>query len=149
MSIPWTAPVAGTGSIIFYTAGNLVNFDGGTTGDQPVNTSLTITQGVAPVAAANTITDAKPAIPNKNNYSLKLYNQEGSMYVMFHNSLKQQKVQLIYTDIQGNVLLNGTTVANEGDNIWPVKGSKIKGLVVVNVITADGVKTSLKVIANQ
>ena len=27
--------------------------------------------------------------------------------------------------------------------------SKIKGLVVVNVITADGVKTSLKVIANQ
>ena len=71
------------------------------------------------------------------------------MYVMFHNSLKQQKVQLIYTDIQGNVLLNGTTVANEGDNIWPVKGSKIKGLVVVNVITADGVKTSLKVIANQ
>ena len=45
VSIPWTAPAAGKGSIIFYTAGNLVDGSGGTEFDQPVNTSLTITEG--------------------------------------------------------------------------------------------------------
>ena len=44
MSIPWTAPAAGTGSIIFYTSGNLVNANGSTTGDQPVNNTFTIAE---------------------------------------------------------------------------------------------------------
>ncbi|MEP7319270.1 MAG: choice-of-anchor V domain-containing protein [Panacibacter sp.] len=149
--IPWKGPAAGTGSVVFYTAGNLVNGDGSTSGDQPVNTSLTVTQAppVAGIIAGNNTPAAKPLVANKNSYSLKLYNQEGSMYVMFHNGQRQQKVQLTYTDLQGNTLLNGVTVANEGDNVWPVKGDKVKGIVVVNVITEDGVRTSLKVIVNQ
>ena len=48
--IPWTAPASGNGSIIFYTAGNLVNNTGGTGGDQPVNTSLTISESSLPVS---------------------------------------------------------------------------------------------------
>ena len=50
ITIPWTGAAAGTGSVVFYTAGNLVNGDGGTSGDQVVNNSLTITQAPAPVA---------------------------------------------------------------------------------------------------
>lgn len=152
ITIAWKGPAAGTGSVVFYTAGNLVNGDGSTTGDQVVNNSLTITQGPVPAAApvaTKEISSVKPAVPTRDNYSLKLYNQHGSMYIMFHNGSKQQKVQITYTDLQGNPLMSGITVANEGDNVWPVKGDKIKGIVVANVITEDGVRTSLKVIANQ
>jgi hypothetical protein len=49
ISIPWTAPTAGTGSVKFYTAGNLVNVNGGESGDQPVSTNLTVTETVLPV----------------------------------------------------------------------------------------------------
>lgn len=50
ISISFTAPAAGSGTLTFYAAGNLVNGNGGTSGDQPVNTSLTITEGnVLPV----------------------------------------------------------------------------------------------------
>lgn len=45
ISLPWTGPAAGTGSVIFYTSGNLVNVNGASTGDQPVNTNLTIAEG--------------------------------------------------------------------------------------------------------
>lgn len=50
ISIPWTAPISGSGAITFYTAGNLVNGTGGTSGDQPVNKSLTISEGTLPVS---------------------------------------------------------------------------------------------------
>lgn len=50
ISIPWTGPFAGTGSVIFYTAGNLVNGNSSTTGDQPVNTNLTVSEaGALPI----------------------------------------------------------------------------------------------------
>ncbi len=151
ISLPWVGAATGTGSVIFYTAGNLVNNDGGTSGDQVVNNALTVTEGPAP-AASPVIADnkiLKPAISNKNTYSLKLYTEHGGMYIMFHNGSKQQKVQLTYTDLQGNPLLTGTTTANEGDNIWPLKSDKFKGFVIVNVVTEDGIRTSLKVVINQ
>lgn len=50
ITIRWTGPAKGSGSVIFYTAGNLVNGNGSANGDQPVKASLTITE--APVAAS-------------------------------------------------------------------------------------------------
>lgn len=44
ISIPWTAPAANTGSIAFYAAGNIVNANFNTGGDEPVKTSLTIAE---------------------------------------------------------------------------------------------------------
>lgn len=60
--IPWTAPASGSGSLTFYTAGNLVNGTGGTSGDQPVNTSLTVNETTLPVS----ILYFKGAIQNNN-----------------------------------------------------------------------------------
>ncbi|WP_158638309.1 choice-of-anchor V domain-containing protein [Panacibacter ginsenosidivorans] len=219
--IPWTGPKKGTGSIKFYTAGNLVNNNGGTTGDQPVSAILTVTES-APVAAItlnnlngniqnnianitwstpnenevhsyiiekstnNTnfqeigtvmskgggdykftdpafnskayyrvrITDVNGntsfsdavtlASPDKNNYKLGLYNHAGYSYILFSNGGRAQKVQVVYTDIQGRPLSSGITFANEGDNTWDIPRTKIKGIVIVNVITEDGIRTSLK-----
>lgn len=44
ISLPWRAPAANTGTVVFYTAGNLVNSNGNMTGDEPVNTSLTVAE---------------------------------------------------------------------------------------------------------
>lgn len=220
--VRWTAPAKGTGSIIFYTSGNLVNGNAATTGDQPVNTSLTISE--APVAASpaqyvilkgnilnnkatltwttsnetnikvftieksynasdysaigsvnskgngsyvftdnnfsNTahyrlkITDANGNIyyndpltlaAKKNNYDLSLYANGGTSYIKFYNPSQQQKVQVSYTNMQGNVLYSYQIQANEGENIWPVYADKIRGVGIINVTTADGIRTSLKV----
>lgn len=44
INIPWTAPAKGSGSVTFWTAGNIVNANGNDGGDQPVNTNLVITE---------------------------------------------------------------------------------------------------------
>ena len=44
IDLPWTGPAAGTGAVVFYTAGNFVNGNFGTSGDQVVNSSLTVTE---------------------------------------------------------------------------------------------------------
>ena len=49
INIPWTAPAAGFGSVIFYGAGNAVNGNGGTSGDNATAAILTITQAVLPI----------------------------------------------------------------------------------------------------
>ncbi len=49
-SIPWTAPIAGTGSIKLYGVINAVDGTGGTGGDKWKNTNITITELTAPVA---------------------------------------------------------------------------------------------------
>lgn len=42
LSIPWTAPAAGSGSVRFYSAGLAVNGNGGTGGDSPVQLNLPV-----------------------------------------------------------------------------------------------------------
>ncbi len=50
ITLPWTGPAAGTGPVIFYSAGNLVNGNSSASGDEPVNNSLTIAEaGLLPV----------------------------------------------------------------------------------------------------
>lgn len=225
IKIPWTAPAKGTGSVTFYTAGNVVNMDKGITGDQPVNKSLTITEGVAPMPVLFTSYSANMqgnstlvawsttkesnvknfivekslngndfssiatipakgwgnysftdnnispkayyrlrvedmqgnsvysdvlsvAKPDKNNYTLSLYNHAGYAYIMFSNGSKQQRAQVLYTDMQGRPLVSGITTVNEGDNIWQIPADKVKGIAIITVITEDGIKTTMKFSAN-
>ena len=144
--IPWTGPAKGTGAVKFYTAGNLVNGNGSTSGDQPVNTSLSVTEAPSPIAVAEN-TGANKVSPR---YSLTPFTHAGERSVLFTNSGAQQKAQIIFTDMQGNVLYTNSTVMNQGDNLVPVPNNgKVKGLVVITVITQDGVKTSLKLGLNQ
>lgn len=49
----WTAPATGVGSIRFYAAGNCVNGNGGSGGDNSGNTSITLTQAVPLSATAS------------------------------------------------------------------------------------------------
>jgi len=225
ISIPWTAPLKGSGSVTFYTAGNIVNNNSSTSGDQPLSKSLTITEGVALMPVIFTSYDATlqnnnaivtwstsreenvrnyivekssngidfvqagivmakgwgnynftdnafnnkayyrlkvedvsgnvayndpltVAKPDKNNYKLSLYNHGGSQYFMFTNGSKQQRIQVIYSDLQGHILSSGITSANEGDNLLQIPGGKIKGMAIISVVTEDGIRTSMKFVIN-
>jgi trimeric autotransporter adhesin len=50
-TMKWTAPAAGTGAVTFYSSGNAINGNGGTGGDSPVNTSISITEMVQNISA--------------------------------------------------------------------------------------------------
>ncbi len=53
VTIPWTAPVVGTGAVNFYVSCAIVNFDGSVMGDNTASTLLLIDEGCnAPVIAA-------------------------------------------------------------------------------------------------
>lgn len=60
-NIPWTSPATTTGNITFYAAGNVVNNDGTTSGDNPTTGSLTVTPNIpcnTPTLSVNTVTNA-------------------------------------------------------------------------------------------
>lgn len=146
ITIPWNGPAKGTGSVKFYTAGNVVNNNGGTSGDQPKNDSLLITEGPAPAFAVNTQTpgDVKPV------YTLTTFSHAGERALLFGNGAAMQKAQIIFSDIQGNIIYTNSTVMNEGDNLVPIpNNNKVKGLVIITVVTADGARTSMKLGLNQ
>lgn len=225
ISIPWTAPATNSGSVEFYTAGNLVNGANGNQGDQPVKGSLTIAEntnlpvrlayftgglqnGIATLNwEAATESDSKSytiekslngnsynaiaTITSKNvdgsNYSYTdagfngiayyrlrltdldgkttLYNtvrlkKEGisdyhiSFYahgnfkrILFTNDVKEQRIQVRVSDINGRVLYTTKTVANVGSNMIPVPALVGKGMLVVSILTEDGKLTSAKTIA--
>ena len=144
ITLPWTGPAKGTGSVKFYAAGNVVNGNNSTSGDQPKNDSLLIAESPAPAAFANT--DAGRNTKINPQYSLSFYAHSGERGVLFSNGGAQQKTQIIFTDMQGNILYTNSTIMNQGDNLVPVPSNgKVKGLVVITIITQDGVKTSMKI----
>lgn len=137
--IPWKAPASGTGAVVFYTAANFVNGNNRTTGDQVVKTTLTIPESVL---------GAVPAIVSSTNStgvnSLKVIQGHGISNLLFYNAGIAQQAKIIYTDMQGNVLKTAKVNASEGNNVWPSQMTAYKGIYVVNVITADGHKASIK-----
>jgi len=220
--IPWTGPAKGSGSVTFYTSGNIVNNNGSESGDQPVHKNLVIAEGVAllsPVvfssyqaslqnnnAVVNWSTTKEDNItrfilekssngtdfttaaaitakgwgsysftdyafsgkayyrlkmvdiagntsnneiltlvkPDKNNYSLRFFNHAGTAYFIFANGARQQKIQVTFADLQGHVLSSGITLANEGDNALQIPQVAAKGMGVINVVTEDGIRTTMK-----
>ncbi len=70
-SIPWTAPIAGTGSVVIYGVINEVNFDGSNGGDgYQVANHITITEVAAPVVASVSISLTSGSNPTCANNSL-------------------------------------------------------------------------------
>lgn len=137
--IPWKAPASGTGTVVFYTAANFVNGNNRTSGDQVVKTSLTIPEAVVGAVSA-TVNNIKSNAVN----SLKIIQGHGVSNLLFYNGGIAQQAKIIYTDMQGNVLKTAKVNATEGNNVWPAQLNTFHGLYIINVITADGKKTSLK-----
>ena len=143
--IPWRAPAAGTGSVTFWTAANFANGTGGTGGDEVKAVSITIAENTNAIAD-NSNNDADNATSKLNpHYSLKIYHLSGTNRLLFYNDNKAQQVRIFYSDINGNILYHNTVQASEGNNVWPLYSFRGKGVIIINAITEDGVRTSLKV----
>ncbi len=57
LSVPWTAPAVGTGSVSFYASGMAVNGTGGTGGDNPTSgVNITVTESATTPISFSTVT---------------------------------------------------------------------------------------------
>lgn len=137
--IPWRGPVAGTGSVTFWTAANFVDGFGGTGGDQVKNNSLTIPEQTA----------AMPALEIREQgggiYSIKLYQLSGTNRLLFHNAGPAQKVYITYTNNAGQIIYTNTAQVNAGDNIWPLEKKLQNGIIHINVVTESKHCVNLRV----
>lgn len=66
-TMKWTAPAAGTGAVTFYSAGNVVNGTGNTSGDSPVAGTLSITESIPNVSAGTASNISITDIGNNGN----------------------------------------------------------------------------------
>lgn len=137
--IPWRAPAAGTGTVVFYTAANFVNGNNRTSGDQVVKTTLSV-----PETVVGNVAPSIEIAENRTAYSLKLVQAHGGSSLLFYNAGTAQEVKLVYTDMQGNVIKTVKVKASEGNNVWPAQLQSFKGMIVINAITADGKRVSVK-----
>ena len=92
ISVKWTAPEAGTGSVTFYGCMNMVNGDGGSAGDSADTTSFTITEKLN--TSVNLI--------EKNK--LKFYPNPTSGQINFTQSYSQVLVR----DMKGKIVANSS-----------------------------------------
>lgn len=224
ITIPWTAPTAGTGTVVFYTGGNVTNDNNKDTGDDPANTSLTVTEGeVLPISLlyfkgslqngkAILIWETSQELNNKNfvieksltgndyssiatitakgnisggykysftdnNFSNKAFyrlkqtdlngketifnivdlknaaalyavsvsNHAGMSRILFYNGYQNQKIQVRFTDMQGKLLSSYSADVTEGNNLLALPEKTGTGVVIINIISADGIRTSAKI----
>lgn len=135
ISLQWVGPAAGTGAVIFFTAGNIANGDSTTAGDQIVNNNFTVQEDTL---------SAKPLQQNER-YSLTIISSGSQNWLHFiNNSSSKQKLKVYFSDFSGNLLKTESRIAEPGENKWLVPELSYKGYVIANIITADGFKTSVK-----
>lgn len=224
ITIPWTAPTPGTGTVVFYTGGNVTNDNNKDTGDDPVSTSLTVTEGeVLPISLLyfkGTLQNGKAVLTwatsqelnNKNFtieksltgndystigtitakgsinsgyaysftdnnfsnkafyrlrqtdlngketvfnivdlknaaalYALSVSNHAGISRILFYNGYQNQKIQVRFTDMQGRLLASYSADVTEGNNLLALPEKTGTGVVIITVISADGIRTSAKI----
>lgn len=143
--IPWKAPAAGTGSVTFYTAQNFVNGNNSENGDQVVKTNFTVAEGAAepPVAAVDKFANRVQPAPQ---HALTVYKHAGVLNMQFTNAGPRQTGMAVVSDMQGRQLYSSKVLLNEGPNVFAASVGSYKGLAVATVITADGIKTSQKLV---
>ena len=113
INIPWTGPAAATGSVVFYTAGNLVNKNGSVSGDQVVITNLTVSEA-APLPV--TLVYFKGATQNGNAILNWATSQEiNNRSFTIEKSLDGNNfTQLAVIPVKGNI--NGSTYSYTDNN---------------------------------
>lgn len=145
--LPWRAPAAGTGSVTFYTACNFVNGNNKPTGDQPIKNTFTVAEGVATFADQYTGPDYFASkIQTDKKRDLIVYKHAGMLYMRYNNTGENQTALIQLNNIQGNLIYRGKVSLNQGNNIFPIQATDSKGFVIATITTADGIKTTKKII---
>ncbi len=116
--IEWTAPSSGTGPITFYAAGNAVNGNFDTSGDQPDTTALTIAESQTSSLDVRQLTNIQLHLaPNPaleyisirwsnevvNPHSLRIINTAGQILVEREISGADQEISQTLTDFPSGI----------------------------------------------
>jgi Secretion system C-terminal sorting domain len=139
ISIPWTAPTAGTGSVRIYGLLNGVNNDGNTSGDgaqASTNNGLTITEAIpATVSGISNI---------GTNLGVKLYPipNNGSFVIASEN---MHGADVVITDLYGNKV-GSRKISSDRENISDLSLSPSIYLVS---ITHDGKTQTIKMLVTR
>ena len=108
VDIPWTAPAAGTGTVSFRNAVNVVNYDSTSGGDVFNNALKNITEGSLATSSVNTAQGHLNIYPNPVNRLVNL-NLESPV---------NEKVHVLITNISGQQVKELELNTNEPANIW-------------------------------
>lgn len=101
----WTAPIATTGTVTFYAAGNATNEDGQTTGDYVYTTSLIVNE------------DTSIGIESFNSDSdIKVYPTPASDNVFIKNS-SNENLNIVMYDLSGKVALISDGISARNNTI--------------------------------
>jgi hypothetical protein len=88
-SFPWTAPTAGGGTVTVYAAGIAANGNGTTSGDSPVNGSLSLTEATGTSIDQNEATSFS-LFPNPTSNQINIQAQsQGQERLRIYNSMGQ------------------------------------------------------------
>jgi hypothetical protein len=116
-TIPWTAPDSGTGEVSFYAAGNAVNRNGSSSGDDAAVASLTIQEAV--VSSLKDLGDiiSLSVYPNPATDFLKIniqepFNGELSLYSATGLSILSQEIQTGFTVLDLSDYTRGLYILN-------------------------------------
>ncbi|MFK7946187.1 MAG: choice-of-anchor V domain-containing protein [Saprospiraceae bacterium] len=90
----WTAPVAGTGSVTFYAAGNAVDGSGSTAGDQAVTSEITFMESTTSTSGLAKLGISLSTFPNPtvNDLTLMLTTTKSKDLVINIYNLNGQKI---------------------------------------------------------
>ncbi len=127
--IDWTAPAEGTGSVSFYAAGNAVNANGSTSGDDSEITSTTLSEAI--VSSLHDIVQ----------FELQLAPNPAAKFIRIEWSQKQarpEELRIISTSGQSFYARN---VANVSSSLEIPLENYPAGIYLVQISSADGIQT--------
>lgn len=119
-SFNWTAPVAGTGAVTFYAAGNATNGNGSTSGDFIYTTSLSLSESATGINETDNNAISLSVFPNPVNDFVNIryqsLNQRASIIRLI--SLDGKTVEVYSNDNNTNGLQTLTIPAPEKSGIY-------------------------------
>jgi hypothetical protein len=124
----WTAPVANTGDITFYLAGNAVNGTGSTSGDQAVANSVTFTENTVSTSGLENLGISLNVFPNPTIENLSLTLSADATKDLVINIYNQN----------GQRITSENVIAQNGENRFQFDVSNyVKGIYFVEITDGE------------
>ena len=136
-NVKWTAPVAGTGNITFYAAGNAVNKNGQNSGDGATFTTLKMTESIG----------ASTQSPDAERISMKLWpNPAVSVAWLSFRLPSSGDYQLTVRDLSGRLVWESTRSLFAGDQILEIPVAGWSPGIYFTTVSGDGISANAKLV---
>lgn len=136
-NVKWTAPVAGTGNVTFYAAGNAVNNNGQNTGDGASFSNLKLTEGSV----------SSTQNPDADRLGLRLWpNPIVAETNFYFNAPQAGNYRLAVHDLSGRMVWESTQTLPSGENHLAISAAGWDSGIYFASLTGNGVSANVKVV---